>query len=80
MTEYSLIHRNKWITADATSLPEMVLVLESAADELRAMWSTGTVHLADDGTVADDYARLVTDDPEVAARFGFARVEAGNDG
>lgn len=70
MAVYSYQWRNKWLTAQARSLEEMVGMLRAAADELDAMRAAG-VALQPDSGVADDYATLTTEDPAVAQRFGF---------
>lgn len=75
---YELIWRNKWLTAEAHSLDDMINALQDAADDLRAMKARGVV-LADTGTVCDDYAYLETSDPEVAKEFGFELPEGEED-
>ena len=65
---YSLIWRNKWLTTDANTIDEMIAALEAAVAELRAMRDAG-VQL--EGGAEDDYACLITDDPAVAAQYGF---------
>ena len=72
---YSMVWRNKWITAEATSIEEMAASLSAAAEELRQMTEAGVVLELDGGAEEDD-AMLVTEDPEVAARFGFEEDEA----
>ncbi len=68
-TVYSTTWRNKWLTADATTIAEMATRLEHAAQELRSMDRAGIV--LDPGSMADDYARLTTTDAQVAERFGL---------
>lgn len=65
---YVKIWRNKFLTFDAQSLDEMAASLHAAADELAAMRADG-VALDPDRGMADDYAYLVTDDAEVAAKY-----------
>jgi hypothetical protein len=60
--------RNKWLTADAKSIDEMIALLRQAADTLEAMRQDGVV-LEVDGGLGDDFARLVTTDPEVAKKY-----------
>ena len=67
---YELLWRNKWLTAGAKSIDDMIGYLLEAADKLRTMQAKG-VKLDDDGGQVDDYARLVTDDPAVAEEFQF---------
>lgn len=71
---YETTWRNKFLTLDAKSIDEMVAGLEGAVAILKEMGDAG-VTLDDDGGVADDYARLVTTDREVAQRFDFEEVE-----
>jgi hypothetical protein len=67
--QYEYTWRNKWLTAEAKTIDDMIASLRAAADELEAMKKRG-VTLEGSGT-ADDYAMLVTDDPDVAREFGF---------
>jgi hypothetical protein len=71
---YERTWRNKWLTAQATSITDMIEALREAVAELQEMQAADVV-LVDDGGTADDYARLVTDDPVVAAKFGFEEEE-----
>jgi hypothetical protein len=48
----------------------MIASLRAAADHLDEMREAG-VTLEDNGGVGDDYATLVTTDPEVAKKFGM---------
>ena len=48
----------------------MIASLRAAADQLEAMRTAG-VTLEENGGVGDDYATLVTTDPDVAKRFGM---------
>ena len=67
---YVTIWRNKWLTAEAKSIEDMISRLRSAADHLDQMRKDGVV-LDDDGRVGDDYAHLVTTDPTVAEKYGL---------
>ena len=67
---YVTTWRNKWLTAEAKSIEEMIEMLRSAADNLDQMRRDGVV-LDDDGGVSDDHARLVSMDPSVAAKYGL---------
>ncbi|MBM4000699.1 MAG: nucleotidyltransferase family protein [Planctomycetes bacterium] len=67
---YVTIWRNKWLTAEAKSVEEMIRMLRSAADRLDQMRKDGVV-LDDESGVGDDYARLVTTDPTVAEKYGL---------
>lgn len=62
--------RNKHLTADATSIDEMISMLRAAADELERMRKDGVILERDEGA-ADDYAHLVTTDPKVAEKYGL---------
>lgn len=65
---YVTTWRNKCLTSEAKTIDEMVMSLRRAADTLDAMRRDG-VSLEDDGGIGDDYAHLVTDDPEVAKKY-----------
>lgn len=67
---YETLWRNKWLTADAKTIEDMIASLRAAADLLDAMRNAG-VTLEDNGGVADDDASLVSSDPEVARKFGM---------
>lgn len=71
-TRYYLLWRNKWITAHAETIDDMINGLEGGAEELRKMRDAGIVL---DGGAEDDYAYLVTEDPEVAEKFGLIEEE-----
>jgi hypothetical protein len=64
---YVTLWRNKWLTARAEAIDDMSAALREAARTLDAMRSDG-VTLESDG-VGDDYAHLVTTDPEVAKKY-----------
>jgi len=76
--QYECVWRNKWLTADASSIPEMAAALEEAARELRQMERDG-VALDPGSGMEDDYASLVTTDPAVARKYGFMPVEMEED-
>ncbi|HKM53909.1 MAG TPA: hypothetical protein VJY33_10900 [Isosphaeraceae bacterium] len=59
--------RNKWLTADARSIEEMIASLRQAAETLEAMRRDGVI--LEDVGVGDDYAHLTTTDPEVAKKY-----------
>lgn len=67
---YVTTWRNKWLTAEAKSIQDMVDRLRSAADHLEQMQRDGVL-LEDDGGVGDDYAHLVTLDPRIAEKYGL---------
>ena len=65
---YVTLWRNKWLTAHAKTLDELIVAFRTAADELGAMRRDG-VTLQEDGGTEDDYAYLVTSDPEIAKKY-----------
>ncbi len=71
-TTYSTTWRNKWLTAHAVTIDDMIEALEAAAQELRTMRDAG-IWL--DGAADDDYAQLVTTDPAAAEKFGLHEDE-----
>jgi hypothetical protein len=68
--QYEFTWRNKFLTTEVKTIGEMAQTLEGAAQQLRDMEQDG-VTLDPDSDMADDYAMLVTDDPEVAHKYGF---------
>lgn len=62
---YSVILQVKGLLNDSNSLAEAALRLRNVANELDEMAQDGAILL---GTVRDDHAYIVTDDPEVANR------------
>lgn len=67
---YRTTWRNKWLTASAKSIDEMVTMLRDAATQLEQMAEAG-VELENSDSTEDDYADLVTDKPAVARRFNM---------
>jgi hypothetical protein len=67
---YVTTWRNKWLTAEAKSIEDMINMLRAAADHLDQMRKDGVV-LEDDGGIGDDYAHFVTTDPKVAEKYGM---------
>jgi hypothetical protein len=65
---YITLWRNKWLTSEASSIEEMIQSLRAASDELERMRADG-VTLRSDGGTQDDYAFLVTTDPQVAEKY-----------
>lgn len=65
---YVLLWRNKWLTSSAATLDEMIASIHAAAETLAAMKADGVV-LDHEGGTADDYAYLVTSDPEIARKY-----------
>jgi hypothetical protein len=71
---YVRLWRNKWLTSHAKSIDDMIEALNAAAAELDAMRADGVI-LEDHGGVSDDYADLVTTDPEVAKKYAMEPEE-----
>jgi hypothetical protein len=67
-TRYVTLWRNKWLTAQAKTIEEMVALLRSAAETLDAMRRDGVILESDTG-IGDDYATLSTTDPDVAKKY-----------
>jgi hypothetical protein len=65
---YVQIWRNKFLTVDAKTLDEMISSLHKATATLQAMLADG-VTLDPEGGTGDDYAYLVTNNPEVARKY-----------
>jgi hypothetical protein len=65
---YIQLWRNKWLTAEAHSMDEMISMLRAAAELLEKMRADG-VELDPEGETLDDYAYLVTTDPDVAKQY-----------
>jgi hypothetical protein len=66
---YVTLWRNKWLTADAHSMDDMIRSLGAAAAQLEAMRNDGVILDTDAGGVSDDYAHLITSDPDVAKKY-----------
>jgi hypothetical protein len=65
---YVTVWRNKWLTADAKSIDDMISSIRNASNQLEEMRKDG-VTLEDQGSIGDDYAHLFTNDPEVAKKY-----------
>lgn len=66
---YVMLWRNKWPTAEAQTIDEMIRSLRSAADELEAMREDGVMLDLAAGGVGADYVHLTTTDPEIAKKY-----------
>src|SRR4051812_47841656 len=75
---YEYAWHNKWLTAEATSIDDMIGSLQEAADVLRKMKARG-VTLDEYNDVGNDHAPLVTDDPSVAEEFGLDAPDEDDD-
>jgi hypothetical protein len=73
---YVRIWRNKFLTLDAANIDDMIATLQGAVTELQAMRNDG-VTLDPNGGTADDYAYLVTTDPEIARKYGMEEEDEG---
>lgn len=78
MNRYETLWRNKWVTAEATTIGEMIAMLEGAAQTLREMEADG-IMLDPDGGTGDDYATLYTDNEEVAKKHGLEKEDWYNE-
>ena len=76
---YVRVWRNKFLTLEAKSIDDMIEILQNAAAELQAMRDDG-VTLHPGGGTADDYAYLVTTDPEVARKYEMEEADEGWEG
>jgi hypothetical protein len=65
---YLMLWRNKFLTAGAKTVDEMAEALRHAAETLAAMRADG-VTLDPEGGTEDDYAYLVTTDPDIARKY-----------
>lgn len=65
---YLRIWRNKFLTIEAKGLDDMVESLRRSVETLEAMRADG-VMMDPDGGTADDYAYLVTTDPDIAKKY-----------
>ncbi len=65
---YIQLWRNKFLTVDAQNIDDMISVLQDAAETLKKMRDDG-VTLDPEGGTSDDYAYLVTTNPEVAKKY-----------
>jgi hypothetical protein len=65
---YLMLWRNKFLTVGAKTVDEMAETLRRAAETLAAMRADG-VTLDPEGGTEDDYAYLVTTDPDVARKY-----------
>lgn len=72
--EYEMTWRNKGLTDGAKSIDDMERTLRSCADHLAEMSKAG-IRLRVDSGIEDDYATLVTTDPQVAKKFGLEVCE-----
>jgi len=75
---YEITWRNKWLTANIQSIDEMISAVREAANGLKQMRDAG-VFLDPNGGTSDDYARLVTTERGVAARFAFPPADICDD-
>jgi hypothetical protein len=66
--------RCKWLADGAETIDDMIRMLQEAADTLRKMRDAG-ITLEPDGCARDDYADLVTENPDVAKQFGLEPCE-----
>jgi hypothetical protein len=67
---YVLLWRNKWLTAEAKNIDEMIAGLHQAAELLSNMKRDG-VQLLPQRDTANDYVYLTTTDPDIARKYGM---------
>jgi len=65
---YLTLWRHKFLTIDAKSIDDMIATIRGAAETLDAMRADG-VTLDEGGGTGDDYAYLVTTDPDIAKKY-----------
>jgi hypothetical protein len=70
-TRFETIWRDKWLTSEATTIPEMAQALREASELLLCMHHAG-VQLEDSG-MGDGYAFLFTYVPKAAEEFGLEK-------
>lgn len=79
---FVLLWRNKWLTAEAKTLDDMIAALHQAAELIAEMKRDG-VQLESQAGAADDYVYLTTTDPDIARKYGMTEEgelwEAGGD-
>jgi hypothetical protein len=73
---YIRVWRNKLLTSDVASIDELIADLQRAVTELQAMRNDGVILDPRSGT-ADEYAYLVTTDPEIASKYGMEEEDEG---
>lgn len=71
---YTMLWRNKWLTSNAIDIDEMIDAFKDATAFLEEMKAAG-VTLNPDSGIDDDHAELVTEDKEVADKYGFGNEE-----
>ncbi len=67
---FCLLHRNKWITSNVKTIEDMIAIYEGLAKQFSEMREEG-VTLDPDSSISDDYAVLVTTNPETALKYEF---------
>ncbi len=65
---YVRLWRNKFLTLEAKSLDDMAAALREASETLSQMLADGVI-LDPNGGTGDDYAHLVTTDPDIAKKY-----------
>ena len=67
---YVVLWRSKWPTSATETIQDMSASLRAAAETIEKMGRDGVI-LEPSSGVSDDYALLVTTDPDVAAKYGM---------
>ena len=73
---YVRLWRNKFLSLEAKNIDGMIETLQAAVLELQAMRADGVTLDPDSGT-ADDYVYLVTNNPEIAKKYGMDEEDEG---
>lgn len=72
-TVYKMIWRNKWLTADADTVPQMLECYQWAIDEVKKMQEDGLEF--DFGGGPDDYISILTTDAALAEKYGMCQMD-----
>jgi hypothetical protein len=70
---YERLWRNKWLTAHATSIDDMIACYGGAIEELRTLQQQDV--RIDVSDALGDYITFTTTDPRVAQEFGFEEMD-----
>lgn len=76
-TVYEMTWRNKWLTADADTVPQMLECYQWAIDEIKKMQEDGLEF--DFGGGPDDYISILTTDAALAEKYGMCQMDFDED-
>ena len=68
--KFILLWRNKWLTAEAETIDDVINIFEGTTNHFRAMRDAGVI-LDPESGISDDYAQFITTDKDVAEKWGF---------